>query len=105
MAACSPSQPEMRGVTTCGMMTAVHLAAITARTRAAGSQVPERRVYTIGHSTRPLDDFVSQLKQNEVRALADVRRFPGSKRFPHFCKDQLKRTLPEIGIDYFHFEE
>jgi uncharacterized protein (DUF488 family) len=64
-----------------------------------------KRVYTIGHSTRTFEDFLHLLKKNSIEVLADVRRFPGSRRYPHFSKDHLERALPEEGIDYIHFEE
>jgi len=40
------------------------------------------RIWTIGHGTRAIDDFISLLKENEIKLLADVRAFPGSKRYP-----------------------
>ena len=41
-------------------------------------------IWTIGHSTHPLDEFLAMLASQKIRALADVRQFPGSRRFPHF---------------------
>ena len=63
------------------------------------------RIWTIGHSTRTIDDFISLLKENEIKMLADVRAFPGSKRYPHFNKDALAKSLSEQGIRYEHFPE
>jgi len=63
------------------------------------------RIYTIGHSTRTLDDLVLLLKQNGVERLADIRRFPGSRRHPHFSRDSLARELPDRGIAYVHMPE
>jgi uncharacterized protein (DUF488 family) len=63
------------------------------------------RVWTIGHSTRTIDDFISLLKENEINLLADVRAWPGSKRYPHFNKDVLKESLNAHGIRYEHFPE
>src|SRR5438552_12640191 len=40
------------------------------------------RIWTIGHWTRAIDEFISLLKENEIKLLADVRAFPGSKRYP-----------------------
>jgi uncharacterized protein (DUF488 family) len=60
------------------------------------------RLFTIGHSTRDLDDFVALLRENGIERLADIRRYPGSRRYPHFSRDSLARTLPEIGIEYVH---
>lgn len=62
-------------------------------------------IYTIGHSTRELEEFIRLLRENGIRRLADIRRFPGSRRHPHFSKDGLSRSLPAAGIEYEHFEE
>lgn len=62
-------------------------------------------IYTIGHSTRTLDELVSLLRQNGVSRLADIRRFPASKRYPHFSRESLERSLPASGIEYLHFED
>jgi uncharacterized protein (DUF488 family) len=59
-----------------------------------------RTVWTIGHSTRSLEEFIALLDQYKVEAVADVRRFPGSRRFLHFAGDALARTLPAHGIAY-----
>ena len=63
------------------------------------------RIWTIGHSTRTIDEFISLLKANEINLLADVRTWPGSKRYPHFNKDALATSLSEQGIRYEHFPE
>jgi len=63
------------------------------------------RIWTIGHSTRTIDEFISLLKANEINLLADVRAWPGSKRYPHFNKDVLAKSLSEQGIRYEHFPE
>jgi len=60
-----------------------------------------RLIYTLGTGTRSLEEFVSLLKQFEVEAVIDVRRFPGS-RFAHFVRDNLARTLPDEGVEYYH---
>jgi uncharacterized protein (DUF488 family) len=62
-------------------------------------------LWTIGHSTRTLQDFLSLLKENRIEALADVRRFPGSRRHPQFGQSQLSTALQNEGILYQHFEE
>ena len=56
-------------------------------------------VYTIGHSTRTQEDFLSLVGAHGIRAIADVRRFPGSRRHPHFARDAMARWLPAHGID------
>ena len=63
------------------------------------------RIWTIGHSTRTIDEFISLLKENEIKLLGDVRAWPGSKRYPQFYKDALAKSLSEQGIRYEHFPE
>ena len=63
------------------------------------------RIWTIGHSTRTLDEFISLLKANEINLLADVRAWPSSKRYPHFNKDALAELLNAQRIRYEHFPE
>lgn len=63
------------------------------------------RIYTIGHSTRPLEELIALLNEHGVGRLADIRRYPGSRRFPHFSRDALQITLPEHGIEYIHVPE
>ncbi len=62
-------------------------------------------IWTIGHSTRPIGDFVELLKENEIELLADVRRFPGSRRHPQFGQAQLASSLADSGIEYVHMPE
>jgi uncharacterized protein (DUF488 family) len=62
-------------------------------------------VWTIGHSTRSLDEFVALLASQEIRALVDVRSFPGSKKFPHFNRQPLSESLASFGIEYVHMPE
>ncbi|HEU4522904.1 MAG TPA: DUF488 domain-containing protein [Thermoanaerobaculia bacterium] len=62
-------------------------------------------IYTIGHSTRTLDELVQLLRHNGVKRLADIRRYPGSRRYPHFSGDSLRQSLPAAGIEYLHFED
>ena len=63
------------------------------------------RIWTIGHSTRAIDEFLSLLEENGVKLLADVRAWPGSKRYPQFNKDALAESLNAHGIRYEHFPE
>jgi uncharacterized protein (DUF488 family) len=60
-------------------------------------------IYTIGHSTRTLDDFVGLLQQHGIVQLADVRTVPKSRRHPHFASEALSKSLPALGINYQHF--
>jgi len=57
-------------------------------------------LYTIGHSTRSLDELVSALKAHSIETLVDIRAFPMSRRLPHFNRESLERSLPEQGIRY-----
>jgi uncharacterized protein (DUF488 family) len=63
------------------------------------------RIWTIGHSTRPIDEFISLLTANRIKLLVDVRTLPGSKRFPQFNKETLSDSLRKAGIHYEHFPE
>jgi uncharacterized protein (DUF488 family) len=54
---------------------------------------------TIGHSTLSIEAFLRALKENGVKTLVDVRRFPGSHRHPQFSQAALFRFLEEVGID------
>jgi len=62
-------------------------------------------IWTIGHSTRSIDEFIALLNQCAIRALADVRRFPGSRRYPQFNQDNLSKSLGAASIAYVHFPE
>ena len=57
-------------------------------------------VWTLGHSTRSWDDFLAMLSAHGIEAIGDVRRFPGSWRYPHFGRDLLEPALRDAGIDY-----
>ena len=59
-------------------------------------------IYTIGHSTRSIDDFVALLQREHIRALVDVRAFPMSRRYPHFNQDALAMALTAQDIAYSH---
>src|SRR6516225_11827643 len=63
------------------------------------------RIWTIGHSTRHIDAFISLLEENGIRLLADVRSLPGSKRYPQFNKETLAESLNARGIRHEHFPE
>jgi len=63
------------------------------------------RIWTIGHSTRAIDEFISLLKDNEIKLLADVRAWPGSRRYPQFNKETLAESLGARGLRYEHFPE
>jgi uncharacterized protein (DUF488 family) len=60
------------------------------------------RVWSIGHSTHPPERFLELLAAHEVRRVADVRRFPGSRRYPWFASEALAAWLGEAGVAYAH---
>ena len=57
-------------------------------------------IWTIGHSTRSQEDFISCLKSFEIGVLVDVRRYPGSRKYPQFNPSALESYLPQAGIRY-----
>jgi uncharacterized protein (DUF488 family) len=57
-------------------------------------------LYTVGHSNRSWDDFLTLVTSHDIATIADVRRFPGSRRLPQFNDGQLAHALPASGIDY-----
>lgn len=61
-------------------------------------------IWTIGHSTRPLDEFLDLLREYRIEAIADVRRLPGSRRHPQYDQDALAASLAEHAIEYHWFE-
>jgi uncharacterized protein (DUF488 family) len=63
------------------------------------------QIFTIGHSTRSQDEFLALLREHEIELLADIRRYPGSKRYPHFASSAMAVWLPENGIRYVHMPE
>ena len=60
-------------------------------------------LWTIGHSTRSLDDFLALLRAYSIALVADVRRFPGSQRYPQYNQDSLAASLEDVGIGYRHY--
>jgi uncharacterized protein (DUF488 family) len=62
------------------------------------------RVYTVGHSTRSVEELLQILRAHGIRRLVDVRRYPGSKRHPHFSRAALQVFLEAQGIEYVHAE-
>jgi uncharacterized protein (DUF488 family) len=61
--------------------------------------------YTIGHSTRSLDEFIAVLQAHSIQILTDIRSFPMSRRLPHFNREGLEKTLPDAGIRYVWLKE
>jgi len=62
-------------------------------------------LYTIGHSTRTLDEFLVALQAHSIQTLADIRSFPMSRRLPHFNRGSLEKTLPAAGVRYIWLKE
>jgi uncharacterized protein (DUF488 family) len=61
--------------------------------------VPET-IFTVGHGTRSAEELTQVLQEAGIQLVADVRRFPGSRRHPHFAREELEKWLPAAGIDY-----
>ena len=64
-----------------------------------------KTIWTIGHSTRTLEQFVALLQSFDIKILADIRNYPGSRRYPHFNKEALLVSLPQYNIQYEHFPD
>jgi uncharacterized protein (DUF488 family) len=61
-------------------------------------------IYTVGHSTRPIDEFINMLTAHGVKQLVDVRTMPRSRTNPQFNIDVLPQSLSEAGITYSHIK-
>jgi uncharacterized protein (DUF488 family) len=57
-------------------------------------------VYTIGHSTRTIEQHIELLRAHKIGLLIDIRAFPASRRLPHFNREALEQSLPAAGIEY-----
>jgi uncharacterized protein (DUF488 family) len=62
-------------------------------------------IWTVGHSTRSIEEFNHILIAYEIETLVDVRTFPGSRRYPQFNKAELSNSLQSIGMDYVHLPD
>jgi uncharacterized protein (DUF488 family) len=58
------------------------------------------RLFTIGHSTRTLDELIAALQAHKIEMLVDIRAYPMSRRLPYFNRANLEKALPEAGIQY-----
>ena len=65
--------------------------------------IAQHVIWTVGHSTRAIEAFLELLGAGGIELLADVRRFPGSRRYPQFNQEALANSLAEAGTDYRHF--
>ena len=63
------------------------------------------QLWTVGHSSSGIDAFLALLGAQEICAVADVRRYPASRRHPHFNRAALEQALSKAGIGYLHFQE
>src|SRR5215467_15806619 len=57
-------------------------------------------LFTIGHSTRSLEELIEVLQAHSIETLVDIRSFPMSRRLPQFNRESLEKSLPENGIEY-----
>ncbi|MBF0693821.1 MAG: DUF488 domain-containing protein [Flavobacterium sp.] len=64
-----------------------------------------KTIYTIGHSTHAIDEFLEMLQSFDIKIVADVRKLPGSRKYPHFDQDNLRVSLDENKIRYRHFTD
>lgn len=72
--------------------------ALTTKSRA-------RLIFTIGHSTHPIEAFLALLGQHQIAILADVRSFPSSRRWPQFNQSELERSITNAGIEYLWLKQ
>lgn len=63
-----------------------------------------KTIWTIGHSTHTFDAFIALLESFQIEVVADIRSFPGSRKFPQFNKETLEMTLPQNNIEYLHIK-
>lgn len=60
---------------------------------------------TVGHSNHPLETFLELLQAHEIEVLVDIRRFPGSRKYPHFGQESLAASVRDLGIEYRWMED
>lgn len=65
----------------------------------------KKDIWTIGHSTRPIETFIEMLKSFDISFLADIRNYPGSKRYSQYNKENLEQSLKDVHIVYRHFKD
>ncbi len=64
-----------------------------------------KTVWTIGHSTRSLEEFVGLLQSYNITMLVDIRNYPVSRRYPHFNREALEQSMLQNGLQYLHLKE
>jgi len=62
-------------------------------------------IWTVGHSNHPLEKFLSILTAHNIDIVTDIRRFPASRKWPHFNRSALAESLPAHGIGYAGLSE
>jgi uncharacterized protein (DUF488 family) len=75
------------------------------RMQALIARAPGRQLWTIGHSSRPIDEFLTFLFSHGIRQLVDVRTIPRSRHNPQFNTDSLTRSLKQAAVSYVHKPE
>lgn len=69
------------------------------------AQTNQKIVWTVGHSTHSIEEFIDMLRSFQIECLVDIRMFPGSRRYPHFNKDALQFSMTDANITYHHIVE
>ncbi|MFC6997349.1 DUF488 domain-containing protein [Rufibacter roseus] len=64
------------------------------------AETTPQTIWTVGHSTHPMEDFLAALLSFQIEVLVDVRRYPGSKKYPQYNVKALQTALEEVGIAY-----
>ena len=59
-------------------------------------------LWSLGHSNQTLEEFLALVRANELARVVDVRRYPVSRRHPHFARESLALALPRAGVQYLH---
>ena len=62
-------------------------------------------MYTIGHSTRPINEFIDLLKQHDITQLVDIRTVPGSRHNPQYGQEELEKSLKDAGLSYSYMKD
>ncbi len=80
-------------------------AGLAAELASEAQPLPKKSVFTIGHSTRPLEELAAVLRHYRIERLVDIRHFPTSRHNPQFNRTVLEQALPENGIEYVWLPE
>jgi len=72
---------------------------------APAAPVSAPQLWSLGHSNRTLEEFVALVRAHELERVVDVRRYPVSRRHPHFARESLALALPRAGVQYLHLVE